>query len=447
MQDTGTWGNIDWPSMAMKVALAIVILLVTWIIAKAVKWAVAKLVTKIPALQKQGGDGRQVGESLGQIASLLVWLFGLMAILQLFALQQVLAPIQGLLNGVLGFLPNLIGAAVLFIIGYVLAKIVRQLIEAALGTVDLSKLTSKFKKRDEPVDPVESVEQNNKVAALVGNLVFGIIMIVVSIAALQVLGIEAISNPAQDMLNMFLNAIPAIIGAAILLAIGYVISKFLGKLLEDLLRGLGTDRSLRELGIVPEGTSGSTVITRIVQFAIMVFFAVMAARLLNFPEVTRMLEEILELGGAVLFGGVIIAAGFLIASIIGRFITNKAASGILRYATIALFIAMGLRYMGIADSIINLAFGAIVVGAALAAALAFGLGGREAAAKVLQKVDVQELGAKAEESTPKSGGSRTAPPTPPTPPASPSAGTDPTHRAGGPGSTPGSTPGQGGPVL
>ena len=53
----------------------------------------------------------------------------------------------------------------------------------------------------------------------------------------------------------------------------------------------------------------------------------------------------------------------------------------LRYSAIALFIAMGLRYMGLADSIINLAFGAVVIGGAAAAALAFGLGGREAAAR------------------------------------------------------------------
>src|SRR5699024_1451775 len=50
----------------------------------------------------------------------------------------------------------------------------------------------------------------------------------------------------------------------------------------------------------------------------------------------------------------------------------------------------GLRYMGLADSIINLAFGAVVIGGAAAAALAFGLGGRDAAARMLNKVDLDE---------------------------------------------------------
>ncbi|MBR7503873.1 hypothetical protein KCW65_27710, partial [Mycobacterium tuberculosis] len=87
----------------------------------------------------------------------------------------------------------------------------------------------------------------------------------------------------------------------------------------------------------------TTEITKIVQIAIMVFFAIMATRMLGFPEITRILNEILALGGSVLFGAVIIAAGFLIAGIIGRFITNSIASKVLRYSAIALFIAMGLR--------------------------------------------------------------------------------------------------------
>jgi len=63
---------------------------------------------------------------------------------------------------------------------------------------------------------------------------------------------------------------------------------------------------------------------------------------------------------------------------------------VVRYATIALFVAMGLKYMGIADSIITLAFGSVVVGGALAAALAFGLGGREAAARTLARAEAKK---------------------------------------------------------
>ena len=422
MQSADIW------SILTKVGLAILILVVTWILASIVKWAIGKLVTKIPALQRDGNDGRQIGKSIGQVGGLLIWLFGLIAVLQLFNLDQVLSPLQGLLDGIFGFLPNIIGAGFIFFIGFVFAKIAKQLVQTALSAVDLTKLTSKFRSlgdratgvadsatgtapeqnnintqqaaygqpqqdQGHPGQPGQpenpNAEANAKISSLVGNLVFGIIVIVVAISALQVLGIQAISQPAQQMLEMFLNAIPAIIAAGILLAIGGVIAKFLGNLLEEVLRGVGTDRAVDSIGIVPEGTSASSVITKIVQVAIMIFFAIMATRMLGFPEITNILNEILDLGGSVLFGAAIIAAGFLIAALIGKFITNSLASKVLRYSAIALFIAMGLRYMGLADSIINLAFGAVVVGGAAAAALAFGLGGRDAAAKMLDKVDVE----------------------------------------------------------
>ncbi|MGZ1491552.1 mechanosensitive ion channel [Brevibacterium sediminis] len=444
MQDLDIW------SVLTKVGLAIVILIVTWILAAIVKWAIGKLVTKVPALQRDGSNGQQIGKSVGQIAGLVIWLLGLIAVLQLFNLDQVLTPLQGLLDGIFGFLPNIIGAGFIFFIGYVFAKIAKQLVQTALNAVDLTKLTSKFRSLGDKATgvaegagnaqphpdatqqyaaqgqqgmppqgqqgmppqgqqgmppqgghpghaPNPNAEANAKISNLIGNLVFGIIIIVVAISALQVLGIKAISEPAQQMLQVFLNAIPLIIAAGILLAIGFVIAKFLGNLLEQILQGIGTDKAINEIGIVPEGTSASNVITRLVQVAIMIFFAIMAARMLGFPEITNILNEILDLGGSVLFGAAIIAAGFLIAAIIGKFITNNLASKVLRYSAIALFIAMGLRYMGLADSIINLAFGAVVIGGAAAAALAFGLGGREAAAKMLDKVDLAEA---AEETNP-----------------------------------------------
>ena len=439
--------GMDIWSVLAKVGLAIVILIVTWILAAIVKWAIGKLVTKVPALQRDGSNGQQIGKSVGQIAGLVIWLLGLIAVLQLFNLDQVLSPLQGLLDGIFGFLPNIIGAGFIFFIGYVFAKIAKQLVQTALNAVDLTKLTSKFRslgdkatgvadgtghaqpqpgatqqyaaqgqpgmppqgqqgvpQQGQPGMPPQgghpghapnpNAEANAKISNLIGNLVFGIIIIVVAISALQVLGIRAISEPAQQMLQIFLNAIPLIIAAGILLAIGFVIAKFLGNLLEQILQGIGTDKAINEIGIVPEGTSASNVITRLVQVAIMIFFAIMAARMLGFPEITNILNEILDLGGSVLFGAAIIAAGFLIAAIIGKFITNNLASKVLRYSAIALFIAMGLRYMGLADSIINLAFGAVVIGGAAAAALAFGLGGRDAAAKMLDKVDLAEAAEK-----------------------------------------------------
>jgi multisubunit Na+/H+ antiporter MnhC subunit len=61
------------------------------------------------------------------------------------------------------------------------------------------------------------------------------------------------------------------------------------------------------------------------------------------------------------------------------------AQTIVRYAIIALFTAIGLTFMGLADQIVMMAFGLILGSAAVATAIAFGLGGRDAAARVLER--------------------------------------------------------------
>lgn len=422
MQSQDVLGNIDWASMLQKVGIALVILIVTWLIAKVVQWAVSKLVTKIKFLQKQGTDGKQIGDSLGKVAGLIVWLFGLVAILQVFALTEVLTPVQDLLAGVMGFLPNLIGAAFIFIIGYVIANVIKQLIQTGLGTVDFSALVRKLTPGDrEEVDPEASLRTQRTIVDVIANVVFALILLVVAISALQVLGIKAISVPAQEMLQIVLTAIPQVIMALILLAVGFLIAKFVGNLLESTLRGVGTDRVVSGWGVVPENQSASGILATIVKIAIVLFFAVMAASMLNFPAITNILNEVLELGGKVVFGAVIIAFGFILANVIARLMGNTAASKIIRYTAIALFVAMGLKYMGLADSIINMAFGAIVIGAALAAALAFGLGGRDAAARTLEKIDMSKL------DEPESNPTMPTNPAPTTPPTRRSADTDPTE--------------------
>lgn len=409
-----TLRDYDWVALAEKVGITLVILLVTWLVARLVKLALTKLVGNVGFLQRQGADGKSLGTALGQIASLLIWLLGLIAILQVFTLDQVLSPIQGMLNNVMAYLPNVIGAGFVFFIGYVIAKIARQLTQTTLDTAGLDRGVARLTDgqlgeaapvRDRTVPDAESGATTvsaagtgssaTSLSSVIASLVFAVTLIVVSIAALQILGIQAISDPAESMLGMILDAIPRVIAAALLLGLGWFIARFAGQLLETLLRGLGTDRTINELGILPAGQSASAILRRIAQVAIILFFGVMATRLLGFPEVTNLLEEVLVLGGRVLFGGALIAAGVMIAGLLRRTVGTGTAASVVYWATIALFTAMGLNYMGIADSIVNLAFGAVVVGGALAAALAFGLGGREAAARQLNRFEARREAGKA----------------------------------------------------
>lgn len=363
-----------------KLGLALIILIGTWVLAKAAKWTFAKLVDNVKFLQRDTSSGASVGEALGKIVSLLIWLFGLLIILRVLGLGGVDAPIQTLLNSIMGFVPNLLGAAIIFFIGIVVARIVRDLVVTFLQTVDFDKWANR--------GGIDAVTGNSTISKTIGTIIYVLIIIPVAILALEALNLESVSGPASDMLRMILEAIPNIIGAAIILGIGYLISKFIVQIITEILPGLGVDQSVAALDILPANTSLTSVVARITQIAIMLFFAIAAMRLLGFAELTSILDQILELGGRVIFGAIVIAVGFLIANLLARVVGGAAegsmASMIVRYATIILFTFMGLQYMGVGEEIVQTAFTALVIGGAAAAALAFGWGGRDVAGKVLE---------------------------------------------------------------
>ena len=369
--------------LAERVGLAILILIVTWLLAKAAKWAFAKLVDNVPLFKRQTSGGESIGLQLGKIVSLLIWLFGLLAILQVFDLGGVMRPVTTLLDTIMGFIPNLIGAALIFFIGLMVAKILRDLTVTALQTIDFDKWVNR--------GGAETLTGNPAISKTIGTIVFVLVIIPVAIMALEALRLETISGPASEMLQLIFDAIPRIIGAAVLIGLGYLISRFVVQILQEILPGLGVDRAMASSDVLPAGTSLSTIVARIAQVAIVLFFAIAATRLLGFPELTAILDQILELGGRVVFGAVVIGVGFLIASLLARLIagTGEAslAANIVRWITIVLFTFMGLEFMGVGDDIVRLAFGALVIGGAVAGALAFGLGGRTWAARQLEKAD------------------------------------------------------------
>ncbi|QZD90479.1 mechanosensitive ion channel [Qipengyuania aurantiaca] len=367
-----------------KVGLALIVLLITWAAAKAAKWAFAKLVDNISFFQRGTGNGSSLGESLGKIVSLLIWLFGLLVILQILGLGAVAGPVDSLLENIVDFIPNLVGAGLIFFIGMMVARIVRDLIITTLQTVDFDKWANR--------GGVDNVTGNTAISKTIATIVYAVIVIFVSIMALDALNIESISGPASSMLQLIFNAIPNIIAAAILLGIGYLISKFVVQVLKEVLPGLGVDRALAESGMMAEGTRASSIIARVVQVAIILFFAIAATRLLGFPELTAILDQVLELGGRVIFGAVVIAFGFFIANLLARLIAgdtgeNGTAATIVRWATIILFVFMGLQFTGIGGMIPANVLTILIGGVAVAGALAFGLGGRDWAARKLEQMD------------------------------------------------------------
>lgn len=387
MQELSFGGYRFDPALAVslgRTALAVAtILLVTWVLARVAKWSFARLVDRVPLFQKAAASGESVGAALGRIVSLFIWLFGLVAVLQAMGLNSVIGPVQSLINSFVAFVPKILGAAIIFFVGGMIAKIVRDIVETALATVNFDKWAN--------LGGAEAVTGNSAISKTIGTVVFILIIVPVGIAALDVLDIPSITGPAKAMLQMVLSAVPLIIGASLLLGLGYVIARWVGGMIQEVLPGLGFDRSVEAIGIVPEGRSASGVVATIVQVAIMLFMGIAATRLLGFPELTRIVETVLDQGASVIFGAVLIAAGFILAKVLRGLVAAAAGEGLaptlVHWLTVGLFVFIGLKQMNIGGAIVDYAFGAIAVGSAVAFALAFGLGGRDAAARKLAELD------------------------------------------------------------
>jgi Conserved TM helix len=377
---------VDW---APRILAALVILLIAHFIAKAVKWGMAAILDRLPIARTANAGATKdetLGARIGEIGYWLVYLVGLIAALTTLGLGQMVAPLNRLVNGFFMFLPNLVGAGIIFFIGWVVAMVCRKVVTSTVAAFRVEDLTAKLGMPG---------LTGPGLAKGVGQLVFVLIIVPVAIAGLQALKISAISDPAVAVLKQLLDTIPRLIAASVVLGVSFFLSKWIAGLIEDTLPQMGFDTSVKQLGLFADAEPGEAPATKAVSWtattAVMIFAAIEAAKLLQFEAASMILNQVLTLGGKILFGGIIIAAGAALANIIAGALaraggpTSGFAANIARWATIALSTAMGLNFMGIADGIIQTAFTLILGAAAVAIAIAFGWGGRETAAKLLSR--------------------------------------------------------------
>ncbi len=354
--------------------IGLAILIIGLIIVKIIVGIIKRLMSKVSFLTQTNADGTVTNLS-NPIASLLkafLTIFVLMAVLQHFGMTDVLSPLKEMLNELLSAIPNIIGAGVIGYAGWIIAKIVSQLVGMALTKVD-SQIAEKTGNTD------------LKVSAFGSAFIFAGILLPIVVSALGVLNIPAISEPASAMIQNLMAAVPKIIGAAIILLVAYYVAKFVVYMLTGLLDGMGINSLPEKMGV--QGIFSPTftpikLISGTIMFFSMMAAATAAVNVLEIDIISTIFAKVLEFGGGILIGGVILIVGNFLSSIAHQKLKASGNSGlanIARIAIIGLVLAMGLKAMGLADNIVNMAFGFTLGSVAVAIALAFGLGGRDAA--------------------------------------------------------------------
>ncbi len=388
---------------------AALLLVLAWILAKVVRVLVLRGVRATgidervnrhlpePREEIPSAPARRVdlARSLADAAYWLVFLLFLPMILEVLDLDGLLQPLVTMLESLLAFLPRLLAAALILAIGWFVARVIRNVVAGLLAASGVDRFTA-----ERGLAPAGARYSISEILAWV---IYILILIPVVIAALEALRIEAITEPAVRMLNAVLLAIPRLFGAAILLILAWVVGKLVANIVANLLDALGFNRMLSQLGFMktPALESGAprTVMARqpseiagyAVLVAIMLFATAEALRLLEFNGLAALVLGFLVLLGNVVLGLIIIAVGLALAQWAASAIRSSnlrdaaTLATAARIAIVVLAVAMGLGQMGLAASIINLAFGLTLGAVAVAAAIAFGLGGRDIAHRQLER--------------------------------------------------------------
>ncbi len=381
------WGFI--PNLLAAGAL----FLVAWIVATLVRWLL-RTFFKAVKLDKhigshaeiEGEEPPSVGNALAEAVYWLIWVLFLAPILGALGMQSLMEPVQGVADQILGYLPNIVWAAAIALVGWFVARVVRRIISNFLAAIGVDKLGERW--------GLDRALGTQTLSGLVGLIVYTLILLVVLICALDALAIEAISAPAISMLQSILNAVPGIVGAIVVLVIAYFVGKLVGDLVANLLAGIGFNKVLVWLKLGQEPKEGertpSQFVGHLVLVVVMLFAVTGAAELLGFGSMTEYVDTVLAFIWKIAIALVVFGLGLFLANLARSAVKAVGGArgqllGQIAWWAIVLFVgALALGQTGISQQIVNMAFGLTLAAIAFAAALAFGLGGREVAGRELE---------------------------------------------------------------
>ena len=369
---------------------AIGVMIIFVIAAYLVKWLVAAAIDRTGLAKKANaantGTETTLGKSLSTAAFWIVFLVGLMQSLAIAGATQISNALNAVVQPIMSYGDNILGALLIFAIFLILANVVKHALAAILVFAD--GVPQRMNLASGPVN----------VSGITSYVAFAFITLIGAITAFDVLDMAAISQPANELLGDIIGIIPNVIAAGLILAIFVIIARFVGELINRVLPGTGVDGAIAELGLLrgaDTGLTASTVISRVTQFFIVLLGVIAAFNALGVETLTNAMNVVLEMGAQIIFGALIIFTGVFVARVVtsamaatGSGATDIAAN-VVKWIIIILSVILGISRMGLdptgGEFILNVAE-YLVMGAAAALALAFGWGGKDWAARQLEKI-------------------------------------------------------------
>ena len=214
---------------------------------------------------------------------------------------------------------------------------------------------------------------------------------------------EAIFTALANALNLLLAFIPRLLGFVLILLVGWFIATAISKAVTYLLRKIGFDRLGQRIGLqrfeqnMGVHMDAAGILGKIVFWFLFLIFLVAAADALGIPSISAILDRLVAYIPNVFVAILVLFLGALAATVVADLVRGATASAgvgnpnlyasIARYAIIGFAVIIALEQLQIAPALMNILFTAVVGAAALAFGLAFGLGGRDTARRLLDHTE------------------------------------------------------------
>jgi small-conductance mechanosensitive channel len=385
-----------------RILKAMLILAGAWLLALLAKFATIRTLRKFDLdkrlkaaavgeaeAETEPPSGPGTPEAMGTFVFYFILLFALLPFLDALGLQALVDPLKGMFAKALGYVPNVLTAALVLLLGYFVAKVCQRLAESFARAAGFDRAVSGLR--------FESVLKSLDVPRFVGTVVFVAVLIPVLATVFDILDLPVLSGAFGVMLNQVAASVPRILAAFLLLVLGLVLGRYLGDVATQMLKEMGFDLILGRIGLSKfekrgegEGEPGfqlSSVAGNLVMAVVVLFFIMEGFRMMRLDLMADAVDRLILFLPNVLVAFVILGLGFYLAKVLESMAARSFAGEptleaglvglVLRYSVIVFAFFMAFDQLGIAHSIVVSAFAILLGTVGLGLALAFGLGAKE----------------------------------------------------------------------
>ncbi|MCA9655263.1 MAG: mechanosensitive ion channel [Myxococcales bacterium] len=331
------WFSEHLSGPALKIGAALVFFLVGWVAAKSISYGVFALLSRtdldnklasrlgIDLLlkdKKKDGEGGTLERFVAKVVYVLLMLLVVVGVLDIAGIEQMAAPLEGLVDTVVQALPRIAKAAIILTVAYVAGRILKIIINRALDGLGVD---ARFAELTETAAD-DAPDSPRRFSVVAGNIAFWLLIVFGLGGALEALEIEPLAAPLRNAIDRVVGLLPSLGVAGVIIAVGYAAGRVLRVVVRKLLQGLGFDDLVKRVGLGK--VTGDSSPSDVVGLALMVFI-VMQATIAALNQLgletlagplTDMVAKFWNLLPALAVSVVIIAAGVFVGGLLRRLV-------------------------------------------------------------------------------------------------------------------------------